>query len=73
MTAVASSGLSRDCLTVNATVRGDAPLPSTSREPISPRSVTSSINHALVVGRDTLDTTRAVQIVASRMPMREGA
>jgi len=47
-------------------------LPSTRREPISPSSVTSSINRALVVGRDTLNTTRAVEIVAFTMPMREG-
>jgi len=47
-------------------------LPSTRREPISPRSVTSSINRALVVGRDTLNTTRAVEIVAFTMPMRKG-
>jgi hypothetical protein len=46
-------------------------LPSTRREPISPRSVTSSINQALLVGTDTLNTTRAVEIVVFRMPMRE--
>ena len=38
-----------------------------------PMKPLSSINHALVVGGDTLNTTRAVEIVAFRMPMRERA
>jgi hypothetical protein len=47
--------------------------PSTRREPMKARSATSSINHALVVGGDRLNTTRAVGIVAFRMPMRKRA
>jgi hypothetical protein len=37
------------------------------------RGATSSINHALVVGGDRLNTARAVGIVAFRMPMRKRA